>query len=173
MKITYEIKFLDYWHLGSGLSAGAKLDSSVTKDSNNIAFVPGKTLKGMVRDMAELFDDEAFISKCFGEEGVKMGACFFSNATLNQDLYRQTVSNRLQDYLYDEITSTKIENGMVVNGSLREAEVVIPLSLQGEIENIPNEFSEKIEASLKMIKRMGSKRNRGLGRCTISIKELS
>ena len=44
MTLKYEIKFLDYWHLGSGLSAGAKLDSTVTKDDEGIAYASGKTL---------------------------------------------------------------------------------------------------------------------------------
>ena len=45
MTLKYELKFYDYWHLGSGLSAGAKLDSTVTKDSNDIPYASGKTIK--------------------------------------------------------------------------------------------------------------------------------
>ncbi|PID47068.1 MAG: CRISPR-associated protein, partial [Proteobacteria bacterium] len=61
--IKYKITFLDYWHLSSGLSGGARFDSSVLKDENSLPFVSGKTIKGLLRIEAE---DENFINKCFG-----------------------------------------------------------------------------------------------------------
>lgn len=173
MTLHYSINFLDYWHLSSGLSAGAKLDSLVVKDSKGVAFVPGKTLKGLAREMAELFENEAFVKSCFGTEGVEMGTCYFSNATVSKEVHEQIVSNKLQDNLYDEIASTQIDStiGMAVDNSLREIEVVVPLTLYGEINDVPSAYKEEISKSLKMIKRMGLNRNRGLGRCTITVKE--
>ena len=172
VKFKYTIKFLDYWHLSSGLSAGAKLDSLVVKDSNGVAFVPGKTLKGLAREMAELVEKDGFVEKCFGTEGVKMGMCYFSNATVSKEVHEQIVANKLQDNLYDEVASTQIDStGMAVDNSLREIEVVVPLTLSGEINDVPSEYKEEIVKSLKMIKRMGLNRNRGLGRCTITVKE--
>ena len=169
MTIKYKVEFLDYWHLSSGLSAGAKHDSLVVKDKDGIAFVPGKTLKGLTREMAELLDDEAFVKTCFGAEGVEMGSCYFSNATVKKEVHQQIVSNRLQDNLYDEIASTKIENGMAVDNSLREIEVVVPLTLYAELSDVPTEYKEQMINALKMIKRMGLNRNRGLGRCIITV----
>ena len=169
MTLHYTIKFLDYWHLSSGLSAGAKLDSLVVKDNDGIAFVPGKTLKGMAREMAELLDNEAFVKTCFGAEGVEMGECYFSNATVKKEVHDQIVSNKLQDNLYDEIASTKIENGMAVDNSLREIEVVVPLTLYGEVADVPSEHKEQMIDALKMVKRMGLNRNRGLGRCSVTV----
>ncbi|HHB94435.1 MAG TPA: CRISPR-associated protein [Campylobacterales bacterium] len=165
MTIQYKIEFLDYWHLSSGLSAGAKLDSSVVKDSDGIPFVSGKTIKGLVREMAELLENDTFVKECFGDEGIDMGKCYFSNATLKENVKEQIVSNRLQDNLYDEIASTKIENGIAVDNSLREIEVVLPLTLFGEVDNVPSLYEKEIKKSLQMIKRMGLNRNRGLGRC--------
>jgi len=169
MTLKYEVKFLDYWHLSSGLSAGARLDSSVVRDSDGLPYLSGKTLKGLVREMAELLEDDTFIKCCFGAEGVEMGSCYFSNATLSNEAHKQIVTNKLQDKLYDEIASTKIENGIAVDNSLREIEVVIPLTLYGTIDDIPTEYKEKIKQSLKMIKRMGLNRNRGLGRCEMKV----
>jgi hypothetical protein len=169
MTLQYKIEFLDYWHLSSGLSAGAKLDSLVVKDTDGIAFVPGKTLKGMAREMAELLENEAFVKSCFGAEGVEMGACYFSNATVSKEVHEQIVSNKLQDNLYDEIASTKIENGMAVDNSLREIEVVVPLTLYGELTDVPSSYEAEIKQALKMIKRMGLNRNRGLGRCSVTV----
>jgi len=173
MTLQYKIEFLDYWHLSSGLSAGAKLDSMVVKDSEGIAFVPGKTLKGMAREMAELLESESFVKACFGAEGVEMGRCYFSNATVKKEEHEQIVSNKLQDNLYDEIASTQIKDGMAVDNSLREIEVVVPLTLYGELRDVPSEHKEQMVQALKMIKRMGLNRNRGLGRCCVTVEEVA
>lgn len=53
MDITYTIRFYGEWHCGSGLAAGADLDALVVKDANLLPFVPGKTVKGLVREAVE------------------------------------------------------------------------------------------------------------------------
>jgi len=161
MTLKYTLKFFDYWHLSSGLSAGAKLDSTVVKDENSLPYAPGKTIKGLVREMAEEFGDIAFLHEAY-----------FSNATLNAELKEQVISNNLQNNLYDIIASTKIDKkGIAVDNSLREIEVVLPISLYGEIRDIPEEFIETMKKALKLIKRMGLNRNRGLGRCEFVVEE--
>ncbi len=168
MTLKYEIKFLDYWHLGSGLSAGAKLDSTVTKDDEGIPYASGKTIKGLVREMAKEFGDIEFLHQCY-----------FKNASLDADTHKEIKTNKLQDNLYDVIASTKIgrkdkfdksgkqieKKDIAVDDSLREIEVVIPMTLYGEILDVPEDDCDKLIKSLKSIKRMGLNRNRGLGRC--------
>jgi len=185
MTLKYEVKFFDYWHLSSGLSAGSKLDSSVVKDKDGLPYIPGKTIKGLVREMAAEEFDCDFIDRCFGtttdkkddcykiEKEHKQGECYFPNANINRDAAEQITTNKLQDNLYDIITSTKIaENGVAEDKSLRDIEVVIPISLYGEITgNVSDEDKKKMIKSLKMIKRMGLNRNRGLGRCSFMITE--
>lgn len=181
--LKYEIKFLDFWHLGSGLSAGTRLDSLVVKDSDGLPFASGKTLKGLFREMAEMIDCD-FVNICFGgssdpkdvcyDETKKdiEGECYFTNATLSKEAKEQILYHRLKDNLYVEIASTKIdEKGVAVDNSLREIEVVIPITLYGEINDVPLKYVEKMKQSMKMVKRMGLNRNRGLGRCEISISE--
>lgn len=53
MNITYTLKFYSEWHCGSGLAAGADLDALVIKDKNKLPYVPGKTIKGLVREAVE------------------------------------------------------------------------------------------------------------------------
>ena len=66
--------------------------------------------------------------------------------------------------------STKIdENGIAEEHSLRKIEVTVPLILFAEISDLPAEYSPQMEKCLKFIKRLGTNRNRGLGRCNISI----
>ena len=173
MTIEYKIEFLDYWHLSSGLSAGAKLDSTVSKDKDGLPYVPGKTIKGLLREMAIVLKNDAFVNVCFGKEGVKMGACYFSNAKLSDTLSVEITKHKLQENLYDVVASTKIgqkdknneTEGIAVTNSLREIEVVVPLVLEGSIDDVPDEYKDTLVKTLKMIKRMGLNRNRGLGRC--------
>jgi len=135
MTLTYSIKFLDYWHLGSGLSAGAKLDSTVVKDCDGIPFVPAKTIKGLVREMAlELQFDCDFIDRCFGttsdkddkcyikKQKLTSARCYFANATLDETTHGEIVSNKLQDNLYDVIAFTKIGSENKFNESGKQIE---------------------------------------------------
>ena len=54
MDINYTIKFHTYWHCGSGLAAGGDADLLVVKDKDGVPFVPGKTIKGLVREAVDL-----------------------------------------------------------------------------------------------------------------------
>lgn len=168
MTLKYKLQFFDYWHLSSGLSAGAKLDSSVVKDSDGLPYAPAKTIKGLAREMVEEFGDSEFLHQCY-----------FANAIIKEDEREEIVSHKLQDNLYDVIASTKIgikdefdkqgkqieTKNIAVDNSLREIEVVPPLTLYGEILDVPKDDYIKLLNALKMIKRMGLNRNRGLGRC--------
>jgi CRISPR/Cas system CMR subunit Cmr4 (Cas7 group RAMP superfamily) len=58
MMLKYSLKFYDYWHISSGLSAGARLDSTVIKDDHGLPYVAGKIIKGLSREMAELLEDK-------------------------------------------------------------------------------------------------------------------
>jgi len=162
MTLKYKLIFLDYWHLSSGLSGGARLDSSVVKDDDGIAYASGKTIKGLVREMLEFLEDDIeFLHRCY-----------FSNSTLEKTIKDEIVTNKLQNNLYDVIASTQLKDGIAVDNSLREIEVVIPLTLSGEILDIESkEDFEKLEKSLKMIKRMGLNRNHGLGRCKFEVEK--
>ena len=175
MIISYKITFLDFWHLSSGLSGGARLDSSVIKDSEGFPFVPAKTLKGVLREVAESFGDD-FVNDCFGEvvqkdRVPKEGVCHFSNATLSQAT--KDALKHLTHFLYAKIASTAIDEilGSAKDGSLREIEVAKPLSLYGTIHNVPANYADTMINTLKSLKSMGLNRNRGLGRLKIEILE--
>ena len=184
MTLHYEIRFYDYWHLGSGLSAGAKLDSTVVKTGDGLPFVPGKTLKGVLRELAESEGECTFVNACFGgstdeqspcyEESAKnvAGLCRFANAQIAPATAKSIAAAKQQEYLYDTIASTKIgENGVAEDKSLREIEVVVPMVLEGYVSDIPDAQSyEKLARLMQMVKRMGLGRNRGLGRCEITVK---
>jgi len=163
--MKYKIEFFDYWHLGSGMSAGSKLDSLVVKE-NGLPYVPGKTIKGLLRDMFEEVDRSKIV-QVFGSEGSDMSDNYFSNATLNNTTKEKLFLNKhLIKHLYSSISSAKIEkNGIAEEGSLREIEVVVPLTLYGKIDCVDEETEILLVDAMLMIKQIGLNRNRGLGRC--------
>lgn len=178
--IKYKITFYAQWHCGSGTSAGADLDALVIKDKNDMPFIPGKTLKGLIREAVENLvqlegkDEEltARIGEAFGTEGKQTGCLHFSNAVMVKREYDAIVSHKAQQYLYNKVTTTSIDkDGVAKDHSLRSMETVVPCTLEAEISEVPAELRDTIMRAFGMIKRMGLKRNRGLGRCEIKAKE--
>jgi CRISPR/Cas system CSM-associated protein Csm3 (group 7 of RAMP superfamily) len=169
--MRYKIEFLDYWHIGSGVTGGSRVDNLVLKDRNNIPYISGKTLKGLFREMAEIIDIEK-AKKCFGEEETKQGILYFSDACLDENTKKLIKEKNLQENLYTKLTSTKIgKNGIAEGDTLREIEVTIPMTLYAQIDFVEKEDREFIKKSIQMVKRMGLNRNRGLGRCKITLLE--
>lgn len=170
MKIA--IEFFTYWHCGSGESGGSRVDALVARDAKGLPYIPGKTLKGHIREMAESLDDISFVESCFGlsENGIeKEGACYFSNGVIEENIDKE-----LTFYLFKTISSTKInEKGLAETGSLREIEVVVPLTLYATIDfsDESKAYEEQMKKAFSQVKRMGLNRTRGLGRCEISVVE--
>lgn len=180
--IEYTIQFFSQWHCGSGLSAGADVDELVVKDKEGMPFVPGKTMKGLIREAVENYvqftgkkDKEDLVNDTFGNEnnGVNItGSAHFNNSVLSGQEYRAIVSNGAQKYLYKKVTTTAIDaDGVAKDHSLRSMETVVPCTLHGSITGVPDGMADIVCESLGLIKRLGQKRNRGLGRCDIKGKK--
>ena len=198
--MKYQIKFHTYWHCGSGLAAGADVDALVVKDKDNLPFIPGKTIKGLIREAVEeisgycsakaMTEDE--INTIFGKRLTKSvskngesrinldcASAFFSNAELpkevKDDVRNYIVDDKkvLSDFFYRSVASTAIDGktGIAQKHSLRKMQVVIPCTLEGEISGISDAQAGKIAEMLGFIKCLGQGRTKGLGRCTISIKK--
>jgi CRISPR/Cas system CSM-associated protein Csm3 (group 7 of RAMP superfamily) len=186
MTISYQIEIYSFWHIGSGLTGGASADNLVNKNEEYLPFIPGKTIKGLLREAATVLNqlDESnsysqFIKDVFGDDnssGVSNsleGKAFFYSAELSQNLSKAIVNEKLAKDLYQVISSTAInEFGQAIDGSLRQLEVTVPLLLYGIIEHFPenddDNYIKKIENCFKWVKHIGVNRNRGLGRCNFS-----
>lgn len=177
MELTYEIQFLSDWHCGSGLSGGAESDATVLKDNNNLPYIPGKTIKGLLK---EALEDMAEVNQCTKEDlNAIFGLAahefdnkkaFFSNATLSEK-EKKDITPDLSDFLYRNIASTQIDSkGVAKATSLRVLEVCIPIKLEGKITGIssPDQL-DLLTKALKWVRHLGVNRNRGLGRCTFEI----
>jgi CRISPR/Cas system CSM-associated protein Csm3 (group 7 of RAMP superfamily) len=190
VEVRYTLTFLSDWHAGSGLSIGAKADASVIKDANGLPFLPGKTIKGLLKDaLMDIMEAQPTRVNCsdilelFGgvlgrdcldaevkthNEETTNGRLFFSNANFEFDL-SDSENAHLKEYLYRTQASTAInERGTAIKGSLRVIETTIPLELYGFISQ-REAFSEHtlnlLDMAMRWTRHIGQNRNRGLGRC--------
>lgn len=187
--LQYKIEFFSSWHCGSGLSAGADVDALVVRDRDGLPYVPGKTVKGLVREAVEDFlafrkEDTQIVAGLFGNaedrnnlpqdeaDKMKQGVLFFSNAELLSEQRQVILVEQLNPFLFDSVSATRIaEDGIAMSHSLRKIQVVLPCTLYGQILDVPEENKGLLQQAVKLIKRMGLARNRGLGRCSFTIME--
>ena len=185
MIIEYSVIFHSNWHCGSGLAAGADVDALVIKDKNALPYIPGKTIKGLIREAVEDYlqftgDDEETRNAFIGAFGIPVsdncldktnGDAFFTNVELEDSLRTNIIKAELQKYLYTNVASTAIDDdGIAKKNSLRRIEVTVPCELTGKIFNVNDKIFDIIIKSFGFIKHIGVNRNRGLGRCTVSLK---
>ena len=187
-ELIYQIEFFSYWHTSSGLAGGPEAHLMVIKNVDDLPFIPGRTLKGMLRKAADQINKlndqlvtKQFIEKVFGvgddhrngdSSQSNSGSCFFSNAEISQSLSDQIIKKKQQFLLFDTIASTAIDqNGIAKDNTLRQVEVTIPLSLYAKIVSFPEDPDNlrQIKACMQWVKKMGYHRSRGLGRCEFTI----
>lgn len=179
MNLKYKIVFYSNWHCGSGLAAGADVDALVVKDADGLPYVPGRTIKGILREAAEeLNGNDALLNKIFGLSGdtmlsdkdsLRIGESFFANATLPEGAI--ITASKLTPYLFQKFSFTAIDekSGIAKDSTLRRIETVVPCSLEGVITNVPEGGTALLEDAMQFVKRIGTGRNRGLGRCKMSV----
>jgi len=200
MNLNYKVQMLSDWHCSSGLTSGADVDLLCIKDANGFPVIPGKALKGLLKEAALVlcaFDKcdsgwENFIIDTFGIQTDRENeedlndiqddkkaddevTSFFSSATLSERVIRSVVNNeKKKNTLFRKLASTGVnDNGVAKDHTLRKIEVVIPLTLFAQVNDVKDIYKEKLEKCLKLVKRLGMIRNRGLGRCILSVKEVS
>jgi CRISPR/Cas system CSM-associated protein Csm3 (group 7 of RAMP superfamily) len=187
-ELALKIEFFSEWHCGSGLASGSDLDLLVIKDRKGFPYVPGRTLKGLLRDaaveMSSLRSTEPawqrFVEKCFGrksdseagEQASSPGCLHFSNAELSESIRKaieEIEKARPSARLYRKRAGTAIdENGQAKEHTLRRMETTVPMTLHGRISGCPVVYAPCLRDCLCWVKRLGVLRHRGLGRCRIS-----
>jgi CRISPR/Cas system CSM-associated protein Csm3 (group 7 of RAMP superfamily) len=180
--INYSIQFFTYWHCSSGLIGGPDASATVIKNEQRLPYIPGKTLKGLLRENAETYLQtiygktmaDQFVRDVFGPKDAfiyEKQSSFFGNAQLSPALV-QSITPENAEFLYERLASTEIDDhGQAKDKSLRQIEVAIPLTLHAQILDFPEEenYREAINYCLQGVKRMGSYRTRGLGRCQFTL----
>ncbi len=185
------------WHIGNGKESGAYADALVLKDNNNLPYIPGKSIKGLLRHAFttaidnKWFDDETdLLNIIFGNENreglTSQGALQLSSASLSlneQTFFKENKTT--SKYLYRVLQFTAIDHksGVASESSLRSMEVTVPMLLTAELNlnsNYPvlkenpkleQNFFSYLEQIVPLITELGAKRHRGLGKVYVSIKK--
>lgn len=191
MTRTLIIEFLDYWHAGGGRGAGTHLDAIVEQDSNGLPYVPGRQIKGILREAMEALEawkhvkgrttDGIFGCKAEGKQLSEPGAIGFGDATLPKqeaDWLATDDASLARVAIYHDVFATAIEadTGTAKGMSLRGIEVVIPLTLEARISVLPGrtppaEWQGQLEQAFSLVRAIGAHRSRGLGRAKLAWKD--
>jgi CRISPR/Cas system CSM-associated protein Csm3 (group 7 of RAMP superfamily) len=180
----------DWWQPGTGLGSGAHLDELAHVDADGLPELPGRTLKGLLRDAVTRAEELGWVEKgiterLFGrrddtDDGRTSPGCLrVGSARLPEAERRWLALAEAEDaraQLFSEISATAIDrqSGSAVEHSLRGIQVVLPLTISAPIGLVPGRdapagWQKALRLSLPLIRAVGSGRSRGLGRATLTL----
>ena len=192
MSYQLKIDIQSYWHPGTGSGRGADVDAIVYRDADGLPRLPGKSLKGVLRNAVSRWEqftqsqaEPSLADQLFGagadDSDTWFGLIRVSDAVLADDIYYYLKQDKnLATGLYRTMHSTAIDHGtgVATNKSLRGIEAVIPLTLYATLEEVPSakykipNWHEKLKPTLSLIQAVGAHRSRGLGRAVVSLEEV-
>lgn len=190
-RLTIDIH--SWWHPGSGRSGGAVVDATAHRDANGLPVLPGRHLKGLLRDALECAENwnwaghAGLPERLFGNRTGNAGAhppqpgCLrVSDGRLPEDTAAYLANHQTGRTLIPKLfhsqfaTAVDHDSGTALDHSLRGIEVVVPLQLAARIEPLPGrippeDWSERLAEVLPLIRAVGAGRHRGLGRAELAL----
>jgi len=177
------VHFLDYWHAGTGRGSRYHLDALVVRDPDGLPYLPGRTLRGLLRDAVQRLEAWGRIPwpnaaiTLFGAED-RPGCLHLSNAVLPEELRAwlaapESVAERRA--LFRSHFATAITpQGVAKEKSLRGMEVCVPMTLEAELCPLPYAeapawWQEAIRRAAFLVRAAGAHRTRGFGRCWLEV----
>ena len=132
MQYEIKIELLTETLFGNGSAVPGYVDSDVQTDEDGMPFLKAKTLKGLVRENAELISYNLgfgmeMVETLFGTE-TKAGKVRFSDGTFPENVqkafryYKKNegiTKEELRQTFTTEVSYTRLENGVVADHSLR------------------------------------------------------
>ncbi len=187
MRATIFIDFDSEWLIAGGDSLFGTADMAPLRDAEDFPFVPGRTLRGILREAVATMDDclgegdyGSWADRLFGHRlsaldaermTYSQGMVRIGNAVLVADLAERcsTLDDRWD--LYFSIRRTALDANRVARShSLREVEVCIPgLSLAAAVEAPTVSDLEALAFACGLVRSIGHGRSRGLGRCRLTL----
>ena len=195
---TLNLSIQSNWFVGSGREAGAYADLLMLKDEHGMPFLPGRSLRGLLRNAFNQASannwfgnqSQELVQLLFGQEGTEglasQGVLQISSATLAAHEYQAIVSKpELKSFLFRRVTSTAIDEttGAALEGSLRSMEVAVPVNLVAEVSlnqahpdysqmlALDVDINQALDACAALITHIGGHRYRGFGQCLVSVEE--
>lgn len=190
MQKTISVQFLSDWHISQGTGDGYKSDSIIVRDADGFPCIPGRALKGALREGAQR------IGQCRKDlkeaENFFFGTRNFSLDTNNAGIVRVSTAHlppvfaesikgleKREELLGDLVilrSQTAInDDGLAQSGSLRTIEcALMGLELFAQIEVHTSEIEDSwveqyFSAVCLAVKSIGGGRSRGLGRCRLTL----
>lgn len=199
---TLTIQLQSYWHAGGGRGGGSVVDAVVHRDLTGLPDLPGRHIKGLLRDALERADAygwsgfKGLAQHLFGDRPEEAGrrakepqpGCLrVTDARLPDDLVvwlgrdDKSGGKHLVPHLFRNLHATAVEHdtGTAKDKSLRATEVVVPLTLYSRVEPIPSRepppvgWADRLSGVLPLIEAVGAHRRRGLGRAILSLEEVA
>jgi CRISPR/Cas system CSM-associated protein Csm3 (group 7 of RAMP superfamily) len=183
MKYKLKIKLLSDMCCATGGGNGSYIDTFSSFDNEGYPIIPGKRMKGVLRECAELLvkgkkytnDD---ISTLFGGDNGKNGLIRVSNATVTNRTSTGNTPAEVRDSFTSLRSRTKInKEGIAENHSLRTIQTVNKgTEFFAEIDVNSDNCGDMLSDCVKIMRHIGLNQTRGLGeiQCTLEeIKEAS
>lgn len=181
---TLRIEVLSHWRVGTGRDRPGALDATCLRDVDGLPIIPGKHLKGLLRDAMIRAQSFGWISLApaalFGGEispqtAPRPGMIRIETARLcNADRAALGGNPELISMLFETRRATAMgPEGIAKPGSLRFEEVAVPMVLEANLhplEAAPEGWKNALNASLPLLRGIGAQRTRGLGRCSVTIR---
>jgi len=193
MKRTLTISFDSDWHIGSGAGIPGSVDRQVLRDQDGLPYIPAKTLTGMLRDAAEWLVenggyDKTALKALLGHQPKSHGGqesevaqearLWVRPARIPESLRSKLEKDpELRDALFLIQPHVRIsrETGRAKDDHLFSVELVraeIPLEADVFLNVLDDDKEESLlEGAVKAVRRMGGKRRRGGGKCTLGWRE--
>lgn len=183
-KASLIIDIRSYWHAGTGRGSGSHLDALIERDAEGLPYLPGKTVKGLLRDALRLWEywesdnTSSLTDSLFGTTGTS-GLLRIGDARIPlRERTALAMRAELKPLLFESLFNTAIdhERGAYAKKSLRGIEVALPMELGAEItplrDGVPPDWCSTLRKALPFVRGIGACRNRGLGRAVLTLSEV-
>ena len=185
MNATLVIDFDSEWLVAGGESLLGTADIAPLRDADGFPVVPGRTLRGILREAVAMIDDfhrdeASWAIRLFGRrlsaaesEGqtYSHGVATIGTASLVAEVAERCGTSDEKRDLYGAIRRTALDENRVAKAhSLREMEVCIPgLTLMAEVAAPTDADFQTLAFACGLVRSLGHGRSRGLGRCRLRL----
>lgn len=182
--LDLEVELLSPWHVSSGRGAGPSADLTVVRSPAGLPYLPGRTLRGLLRDALfraeelgrveagrteRLFGTWTFGENAPGRRETTPGLLIVDSATLPDEYERYAAAHpRWAEAFIDTVAATALEDGVALDHTLRVFEVAVPMTLRARVEGPEGDpWAEDLRKALPWLRGLGLLRSRGYGRVRV------